>query len=57
MAKLFYDLFADNNMLGYLMEYESTQILCRYLAIGFSVAVFILVCWGLLEIIKLIGRL
>ena len=57
MYDLFYDLFSGSNMLGSAMSYESTEILCRYLSIGFTVAIFVGLCAALVKLVKIIMNL
>ncbi len=57
MYDLWYDLFSGSNMLGSAMSYESTQILCRYLSIGFTIALFIGLCAAMVKLIKIIMNL
>lgn len=49
MWTLFYDVIMSENFLGGAAQYESTQIIARYLATGFSIATFI-GCFALLFI-------
>ena len=57
MYDLWYDLFSGSNMLGSAMSYESTQILCRYLSMGFTIALFIGLCAAMVKLIKIIMNL
>lgn len=41
-------------MLGGLMDYPSTEIICRYASIVCAIGVYALVVIGLLKIIKII---
>lgn len=41
MYDLFYNLFTSSDMLGGAMQYESTAIICRYMSIGCTIALFI----------------
>ncbi len=44
MYDVFYDFLTNANMLGGAMQYESTQIIARYLSIGLTIATFIIMC-------------
>ena len=57
MYDLWYNLFSGSNMFGSAMSYESTQILCRYLSLGFTVALFIGLCAAMVKLIKIIVNL
>ena len=58
MYDLFYNMFASENFFGATaMSIESTQVLCHYLAIGFTIGVFMLVIMGLLKLVKIIVNL
>lgn len=57
MYDLWYNLFSGSNMFGSAMSYESTQILCRYLSMGFTVALFIGLCAAMVKLIKIIMNL
>lgn len=50
MWQLFYDVIMSDNFLGGAANYESTLIIARYLATGFSIATFI-GCFALLVIL------
>lgn len=52
MVQLFYELFISNDMLGYLMQYESTEIICRYAAIFCTFGLYALIVIALLKICK-----
>ena len=54
MGTLFYNLFTSSDMLGGLMDYPSTEIICRYASIFCAIGVYALVVIGLLKIIKII---
>ena len=57
MYDLWYDLFSSSNMLGTAMSYESAQILCRYLSMGFTIALFIGLCAFMVKLVKIILNL
>ena len=44
MYDLFYNFLTQEAMLGGAMEYESTQIIARYLSVGLTIAVFFILC-------------
>lgn len=54
MYQLAYDLFTSENFLGGAMEFASTSIIARYLAIGFSIAIFCLICAAVIKFVKII---
>ncbi len=57
MWQLAYDLFTSEHFLGGAMSYESTAIIARYLAIGFSIGIFCLICAAIIKFIKIIIEL
>lgn len=52
MYDMYYNLLIDNNFLGGAIQYESIQILCRYLAVAMSITTFISVVLCLFAIFK-----
>ena len=44
MYDVFYNFLTNETMLGGAMSFESTAIIARYLSIGLTIAVFIIMC-------------
>lgn len=40
MYDIFYNFLSSESMLNTAMQYESAQVLCRYISIGLTFAVF-----------------
>ena len=43
MYDIYYNLLIDNNFLGGAIQYQSIEVLCRYLAVAMSIGTFIFV--------------
>ena len=43
MYDIYYNLLIDNNFLGGAIQYQSIEVLCRYLAVAMSIGTFVLV--------------
>ena len=52
MYDLFYNFLSQEIMLGSAMDFESTQILVRYLSIGLTIGTFACLCLITLGVFK-----
>ena len=56
MYDIIYDYLSGSNMLGSAMSYESIQILCRYMAVGLTFAIFFGIIYLLCKFFEIIIR-